>query len=416
MKVRSDFAKNVLTLLTGTTIAQAIPIAVSPILTRIYSAEDFGVLALFIAVSSILSSIATGRYEMAIMLPEKDEDAINVAALGIIISICLSLLMVFPAVFLNDTISEALNNKEIGFFLYFVPVVILLTGIFNVLNYLNTRKKLYKDIAKANVFKSVGLVAVQLSVGFIKSGATGLISGQIASHFISSYRLAVNTAKNYDLTNINKSKIKAVGKRYINFPKYSMWAILANSLAQNVTNILISIYYSVATLGFYSLAQKLLGMPSTLIGRSIGQVYFQQAVIEKQKTGKAVDTFNSTSKKLFIFSFVVFVPLYFVLPLAFEIAFGTDWRVAGEYAQIALPFVAMQFIAATLSNTNSVFEKQKISLIWQIGLSSISIGLILIAQVYSLDFTTFIQLFSICLFLYYAILYLIVWNVARGKL
>jgi len=46
LKLKSEFAKNVLTLMTGTTIAQAIPIAISPILTRIYTPEDFGVFAL----------------------------------------------------------------------------------------------------------------------------------------------------------------------------------------------------------------------------------------------------------------------------------------------------------------------------------------------------------------------------------
>ena len=45
LKPKSEFSRNVLTLMTGTTIAQAIPIAISPILTRIYTPEDFGVFA-----------------------------------------------------------------------------------------------------------------------------------------------------------------------------------------------------------------------------------------------------------------------------------------------------------------------------------------------------------------------------------
>ncbi len=40
---KNEFAKNVLTLITGTTTAQTIPIIISPLLTRIYSPEDFGV-------------------------------------------------------------------------------------------------------------------------------------------------------------------------------------------------------------------------------------------------------------------------------------------------------------------------------------------------------------------------------------
>ena len=85
LKPKSEFTRNVLTLMTGTTIAQAIPIVISPILTRIYTPEDFGLFALFIAITSVFGSIATGRYELAIMLPNKDENAINILALGLII-------------------------------------------------------------------------------------------------------------------------------------------------------------------------------------------------------------------------------------------------------------------------------------------------------------------------------------------
>ena len=77
-----------------------------------------------------------------------------------------------------------------------------------------------------------------------------------------------------------------LGKRYINFPKFLVWGVLANALSYNLINILISMFYSVTTLGFFSLVQRLLGVPSSLIGQSIGQVYFQQAVREKQKTGE----------------------------------------------------------------------------------------------------------------------------------
>ena len=75
LKPKSEFGRNVLTLMTGTTIAQAIPIAISPILTRIYTPEDFGVFALYISISTIFAVIVTGRYELAIMLPKKNKDA-----------------------------------------------------------------------------------------------------------------------------------------------------------------------------------------------------------------------------------------------------------------------------------------------------------------------------------------------------
>ncbi|ENM3968826.1 oligosaccharide flippase family protein, partial [Vibrio cholerae] len=102
---KSKYARNILTLITGTTIAQAIPILIAPILTRIYTPEDFGVLALFVAITSIFGAISNGRYELAIMLPIEDDDAINVSAIGLLIATALSVVLIFPAIFLNDYIA-----------------------------------------------------------------------------------------------------------------------------------------------------------------------------------------------------------------------------------------------------------------------------------------------------------------------
>ncbi len=415
LKPKSEFSRNVLTLMTGTIIAQAIPIAITPILTRLYTPEDFGLLGLFVAVTAIFGSIANGRYELAIMLPEKDEDAINVAALGILIALCFSITLLIPAIFFNDQITNLLGNQEIGFWLYFVPFVVLITGLYNVLNYLNTRKKLYKDIAKVNVYKATAMVSVQLGISFSKSGAAGLITGRIISQIVANYRLAKNAQQNYDIKQIKKSEIKRLTKRYIDFPKFSMWAILANSLAYNLTNVLISAYYTVSTLGFYSLAQRMLGMPASLIGSSIGQVYFQEATKEKQETGKAINTFNKTSKKLFILSVAMFTPLYFLLPTVFGVVFGVEWRAAGEYGQIILPFVAMQFVVAAVTTTYSIFERQVISLLWQLSLLIFSVSSIVASKYLDYSFVEFLYILTALLATHYIALWFILKGVANGK-
>ena len=191
--LRSQFRRNVLTLMTGTTIAQAIPVAISPILTRLYSPDDFGVYALFISIAMIFASIANGRYELAIMLPEEDEDAFNLAVLGFAITLCMSVVLLFIFVVFNRLITEILGNQEISFWLYFIPVVVLFIGLYNVLNYFNTRLEKYKDIASANIYKAFILVSVQLSIRLIKGGVVGLVSGQVLSNMVANVKLLKNT-------------------------------------------------------------------------------------------------------------------------------------------------------------------------------------------------------------------------------
>ena len=112
-KPKSEFSQNVLTLMIGTSIAQAIPILISPILTRIYTPKDFGVLALFLAITTIFGSIANARYEIAIMLPKKDEDAINIFDLGFIINCFISLILLVLVILFNSYFTTFLENKEI---------------------------------------------------------------------------------------------------------------------------------------------------------------------------------------------------------------------------------------------------------------------------------------------------------------
>ena len=105
---RGEFNRNVATLVTGTGLAQLIPLAVTPVLSRLYPPEQFGVLALFISVVSSLSVLATGRYEFAIMLPRKDVDATNIAALSITISLIVGVSLFAVACLLHKPISAAL--------------------------------------------------------------------------------------------------------------------------------------------------------------------------------------------------------------------------------------------------------------------------------------------------------------------
>ncbi len=415
---KSEFAKNVLTLMTGTTIAQAIPIAISPILTRIYTPEDFGVYALFIAITSIIGSVANGRYELAIMLPKKDEDAINIFALGFIITCTISLITLFIVILFNDYLVELLDNKEISFWLYFVPISVFFIGLWNVLNYFNNRRKQYKDLRNAVVVKSICLAIVQLLIGFIKQGASGLISGNILSQLFANTKLLRNIINDKVLVSrISRPKIIALAKRYQNFPKYSMWAILSNTLAQHLTNILISSFYTVSTLGLYSFVQRILGMPSSLIGASVGQVFFQEATKEKQKTGKAIKTFDSTIKKLLMIGLPSFMILFFIVEDLFAIVFGEEWRIAGEYAKIVIPMFLIRFVVASVSNINNIFELQKVALIWQLLLLVLSVGCIYLSHMNAMDFSSFLLLFSIVISLHYLVLFVILFGVSRkGKL
>jgi O-antigen/teichoic acid export membrane protein len=343
------------------------------------------------------------------MLPKKDENAINIFALGLIITFSMSFILLVLVVLFNEQITELLKNDEISVWLYFVPISVFFTGLYNILNYFNNRKKQYKDLAKATIIKSTVTAIVQLSVGFIKSGVTGLISGQIISQFFANTKLLKNILNDKILiSNISKVQILILAKRYKDFPKFSTWAGLLNLSSTQLTNIIISVLYSIATLGFYSLVQRVLSIPSSIIGGAIGQVLFQKASKEMQETGNAINSFNNTLKKLIIIGLPFFAILFFIIVDLFTFVFGEEWKIAGTYAQIMIPLFFITFVISPLTIMNAINFKNKLGMQWQIGLFGLYMSILIISSILELSFTNLLYfLVPIISFYYIFFFYLI---------
>lgn len=363
---KSEFTKNVLTLMIGTTIAQAIPIIISPLLTRIYTPEDFGVFALFFAISAILGSVSSARYELAIMIPKKDEDAINIFALGLVLTLTTSLIMLILIILFYDFFTSIFEENEMKIWLYFVPFSVFFIGFFNLLNYFNNRKKNYQDLRDATIIKSIVLAVVQLLVGVFKQGPLGLILGLISSNMFANLKLLKNIIKNkYYLNSISKVKIIALSKRYKKFPIYNLPSTLADTVTLHLPFLVIPKIFNLSVSGYFSLSQKMITLPSSLIAKSISQVYFQKMTENKNLNIQNMPLLLNTMKKLFYISLPFAVFIFLFSPYLFEIIFGKNWIISGEIAQYLSFIFFITFIVSTLSVTLIVYEKLKLLSIWQ---------------------------------------------------
>ncbi|WP_067729063.1 lipopolysaccharide biosynthesis protein [Oceanobacillus damuensis] len=415
-KKKNEFNSNVMKLLTGASIAQAIPIATSPILTRLYSPEDFGVVAIFLAITGIFGTIANGRYELAIVIPKDKRDSINLVALSISVSLSLSVLLLLLILIFQNEILILLGNEEIKFWLYFIPVVIFFSGLFNALNYLNTKYKNFGLISKVKIIKSTSLVTVQIFFGFIKAGASGLIIGQIVSHMFTNFTLAKNILTDKKLiSNINFKKMKKLAWEYKKFPLLTVWGTLFSVLTRQTINIFISILYTASAVGYYSLVQRTIGLPSTIIGQSVGQVFFQQASQERNEIGNAKKVYISTLIKMLVISIPIFTFLYLFIEEIIVFVFSEEWRVAGTYAKYLIPLFLLRFIASPLTLISIIFGKQIVDLLWQLSLLVFSILAFVLAYFYNLSITNYLLLYSVFLGMHYLIIIIINYYIARNK-
>lgn len=363
LKPKSEFSRNVLTLMTGTMIARAIPIAISPILTRIYTPEDFGTFALYIAISSILAAVSTGRYEMAIMLPKKDSDAINIVALSILISCFISFISFLIVFIFNVQITNLLGNQEISNWLYIIPITVFLTGTYQSFNYWLNRKKQYNRLAINKVITSGATATTNLSMGFNGFGSSGLILAGVLGQGVATVVLANMIWKDdsHILNKVKKIKIFTLIKKYKKFPIYNLPNAIIDGFRLSGISILIAKYFTTATLGQFSLAWKMVQIPVGFIGSSLFQVFYQKVASVNKS-----DLHRIVLKFMFKASFVA-APLFLVIYLfavdIFKFVFGENWELAGQAASVMTPWLFLNFLSSPLASIFVVLNKQEIVLL-----------------------------------------------------
>ena len=358
---KESFAARVLTLMTGTTIAQSIPIAISPILTRLYAPGDFGVFALFSSLVSLVAIIATGRYELAIMLPEDDEDAINLLVLSVGIAIFVSCLCALVIGVFNTQITDLLNNQEISIWLYWIPLAVLLTGIYQALNYWSARKKHYGRLSMSRLTQSVSTASVNLAMGFSKIGVGGLILGNIVGQSFATgvvgWKVWRDDKNKLEL--ISKKSMRKNAKKYRNFPLVNTFHAFLDALQTSGIVFLIAAYYGSAVLGLYSFVIRLLKMPLNLIGSSVSQVFYQEASEIYNQKGNLHYLLRITMMRLGLAGLPILIFILLFAPDVFGIFFGADWVKAGVYAQILSPWIFFNFIVSPISGIYLIVGKQK---------------------------------------------------------
>lgn len=379
----SNFLSNVLKLVSGSIIAQSLAILLIPVITRLYSPEDFGIFQLFISISSIIATIACFSYQLSIMLPKKDEESANIVVLCILlITITSTIVGLISFIFANQ-IAEFLNSASLSNYLILIPVAVLLNGLFNVMNYWLSRRVRFGVIAGARVSNTVSNKLVQIGTTTGGVSPFGLILGTIAGYTIANLLMFHSLKK--DLIIFKQISIKRMGKlalKYKKFPMYTSWSTVANTISVQVPSFMLAFFYSTTVVGYYSLANQAVNLPMGLIGGAIGQVFFQKVSEEKNKTGDVKNIVIEVYKRLISIGVFPMLILIILGEELFSYIFGSDWAASGTYAKILMPWMFLVFIASPLSTLYSVLEKQNIGLWFNLVLLVSRIGALYIGAMY----------------------------------
>jgi len=360
-------AKHVATLMTGTALAAAIGVVVMPVLTRIYGPADFGIFALYTSIVGALTVVTCWRYELAIVLPEKDEDAANLLMLCVIICLGMGLLSLILVSHIRTCVANLLSSPRLAFWLWFLPLSVIATGLFRALNYWSTRRKHFKRLAARQITQSSVTAFTQIGTGLLypSFNAGGLIGGSIIGHLMATGRLAWQIKSDegtFIRNSIGRPNLFRVFRRYKNFPLFDIWSALFNTASAMLPALILGFFFKPDIVGFYALGYQILSAPMTILGASIGQVFFPQA--NDAKKNRTLDKLTlMIFERLLSIGLVPILLLTVVAPDLFALIFGGRWITAGAYVRCLSIWLLFVFISSPLSTLYLIMEKQKEGLI-----------------------------------------------------
>ena len=323
-----------------------------PVLSRLYTVEDFSLLAFFTSSVAVMTALLTLRIEAAIPLAEKVFDArrllISAFILTSVASIIIILIRWISASLLED--GQALSTN-IGTISALLPFGLLLSGFSSSILFFLIRERQYTTIAKLKSFQVLFCVVVQLGLGILSFGVLGLTAGLIVSFIIPSiYFLYCRILKNFDVwqPTLNLNSLRII-KNYRSFPLYSAPEKLISDLSLNLPLIIIAVFYEPTLAGLIFLALKVASFPLNTIGNSAGSIFTSRCT-EFIRDGEAKKKVSEIINSLLFFGLL---PLSFSLYFAeelFAFILGNNWSDAGFYLCLLFPGIVYQTIFSPISH------------------------------------------------------------------
>ena len=412
---RNQFLKNVSTLAFGTLISQGLVVASSPLLTRLFSVEAFGVLSVFTSITVFFAVISTGRYELAIGLPKKNSEALPIIKLILFLGFGISLLYLFGIILFKDILQI---HDQSGFLdhssSYLAPIYVFFIAVYSALSYWNQRNKKYKLISISNAVQVIAATVFSIIFGLL-GFKEGMVWSLIIGIVIACLFILI---KEKLLSQIwaQKEKMLPVAKEYQSFPRYMIFSDLSLTASQQFIPLLFSILYSTTVVGFFAMANRMLRLPNIVITSSIANVFRNDAIDEIRKTGDCKALYESTFKKLIFMSLPIYLIVFLVAPFLFKFLFGEVWLEAGYYARIIALFLGIEFIATPLNTLYYVREKQKFLMRLQFFNAAFGALAIYFGSVLFNDARISLVLFSVNAVFFNLLMLFFSYKIARNKL
>ena len=361
------FLHNVVVMLFGTAFGPALNVLIMPVLARLYTPEDFGLLTLFNAFLNVLVAMPALRYEGAIPLPKDDDEADDLLVISLLFVTLFSAVILAVLLAFGPALARLFNAEELAPYLWLLPVALFANGVFRVLSMWNTRHKQFGNIARSTIARPLGNSYTATLLGFLRAGEVGLLAaaviGQLSAASMIIYRAAGHGLWSA-LKLIAPGRIRELLAKHRQFPIYQLPAALLNTCSQQVSLFVMAALYDMTTVGHYGVARRIFSMPMFLIVQAVAQVFMQRAAEEFNRGGDLRRLVGNIYLRLFLVGSVPTVLIFALAPWACRVFLGADFEVAGHYTRLIIPWLFVAFVGSPTTSIFAVINRQDITAVY----------------------------------------------------
>jgi O-antigen/teichoic acid export membrane protein len=385
---KSKFVRNVAIVATGTAAAQIVSMAFAPLVTRLYGPNAFGFLGTFMAFVNILTPVAALSFPIAIVLPKEDSDAKELVRLSLVTAAGLASILGLALLFIGERIGGYLRIEDIGGYIWQIPFVVLFAATHQVVQQWLIRTKQFGVTARVGVMQAFLMGGAKVGIGWFFPTASVLIVLTTVGSALHAGLLALGLKRvepandKCDKQFFLKTSMLELARRYYDFPLYRTPQVFINAASQSVPVLLLSAFFGPASAGFYTLGKTVLAVPSTLIGKSVGDVFYPRITEAAHRRERLTPLIFKATFALGVVGFVPFFSVVIFGPWLFRFVFGEEWVVAGEYARWMSLWLYFMFLNNPSTKALPILSAQGFHLIFTIFTIGIRLSVILFGYYY----------------------------------
>lgn len=384
----SQFVRNVAVVAGGAAGAQAIGVLASPVVTRLYGPNVYGLLATFVSTVAVFSSIASLSYALAIVLPKRDVSAYQLLIISAAASLFVASIVAIGVLLAGPWMVAVSSRQPILSYLWLLPVGVLFTSLILTFEQWHVRAGSFRVLSGTAIINAALAAVTRITGGVIAPSATVLIGAGVFAQIVQAAlmfraaRPAITRQRRPAMSRRRKRAVAcALARRYRDFPIYRMPQLFLNTISRAAPVLLLASYFGPAAAGFYGLAQTVLNLPLTLVAQSIGKVFLQDLASRAHKGQPIRPVIVRTTLVLTLLGVIPFAFVGFAGPPVFGTVFGDEWRAAGEYGRWLAIWVFFHFINIPAVQSLSITQSQRLLMVWEVAATGVKVGaLALVAE------------------------------------